>query len=527
MISNAMKIKKYYQTIKVKQMKTKLIATFLLLVIMAGTGCKKWLDQVPINTVTEDQAWQNGTDAEGAVAAAYSIFRRGLSGLTKDDTPSTTRNGSWGDYYFWGDARSCDWITPSNDGDWEAGFQNKLISRTELEPMTNWRLFYRAIEQCNLVLEKIPAITTNLTGERKAQLLADARFLRAMSHFYAARIWGDIPINMTARNVQPLGRSPLDSVMRMVVDEVDLAMPALVWTNKGTHKESTSRATKGAALALKAHALMWLEDYQEASDAMKEIIDANTFKLVPINQFRALFDTGESEEMIFQMYYDAKKGEYSDYYGHIMTYYLTNPYTSRGDLSLAIPRSKILEIYPDYVRDKSDKRVAEFFQSIDFSVSSGELRPVLPEPLQNGERNIMFAKFRKVKDRTYNLMDAPVPVFRYAEILLLKAEADARLGRVAEALDNLNKVRTRAGIPVFTRDDAPVVIEEVLAERRRELVGEFHRVYDLVRLGRLHEFNTFITAQGEKDGAGFFPVSDEAFANNPNMEQTYYWQFNQ
>lgn len=508
-------------------MKNKLIASFLLLVMLAGTSCKKWLDQVPINTVTEDQAWQNGTDAEGAVAAAYSIFRRGLSGLTKDDTPSTTRNGSWGDYYFWGDARSGDWITPNNDSDWAAAFDNKLASRTELEPMTNWRLFYRAIEQCNLVLEKIPSITTNLSEERKAQLLADARFLRAMSHFYAARIWGDVPINLTARNVQPLGREPLETVMKMIVDELNLALPSLVWANKGTHKESTSRATKGAALALKAHALMWLKDYQGASDAMKEIIDAKVFRLVPINEFRILFDTGESEEMIFQMYYNAKKGEFSDYYGHIMTYYLTNPYTDRGNLSLAVPRSKIQEIYPDYVRDKSDKRVDEFFQSIDFSVSASELRPVLPDPLQNGERNIMFAKFRKVKDRTYNLMEAPVPIFRYADILLLKAEADARLGRVADALDNLNQVRRRAGIPVFTRDDAAVVIDEVLAERRRELIGEFHRVYDLVRLGRLHEFNPSVSVQAEKDGAGFFPVSDEAFANNPNMEQTYYWQFNQ
>lgn len=522
-----MKIIKHYQIFKHKQMKNKLVALFLIVVTLAGTGCKKWLDQQPINTVTEDQALQNGTDAEGAVAAAYSIFRRGLSGLTKDDTPSTTRNGSWGDYYFWGDSRSGDWITPNNDGDWEAGFQNHLISRTELEPMNNWRLFYRAIEQCNLVLEKIPAITTNLTEERKAQLIADARFLRAMSHFYAARIWGDVPINLTARNVQPLGRSPLNDVMKMVVTEVDLALPSLVWANKGTHKESTSRATKGAALALKAHALMWLKDYQGASDAMKQIIDGNVFRLVPINQFRALFDTGESQEMIFQMYYNANKGEFSDYYGHIMTYYLTNPYTDRGNLSLAVPKSKILEIYPDYARDKSDKRVAEFFQSVDFSVSSSQLRPILPDPLQNGEREIMFAKFRKVKDRSYNLMDAPVPIFRYAEILLLKAEADARLGRIADALENLNKVRIRAGIPAFTRDDAPVVIEEILAERRRELIGEFHRVYDLVRLGRLHEFNSFVTAQGEKDGAGFFPVSDEAFNNNPNMEQTYYWQFNQ
>nr|WP_068888808.1 RagB/SusD family nutrient uptake outer membrane protein [Pedobacter panaciterrae] len=508
-------------------MKNKIITMCLIILTLTGTSCKRWLDELPINTVTEDQAWQTGSDAEGAVAAAFAIFRRGLSGLTKDDTPSTTRNGSWGDYYFWGDARSGDWITPNNDGDWAAGFQNHLIQRTQLEPMTNWRLFYRAIEQCNLILEKIPEINNGLTQERKLQLLAEARFLRAMSHFYAARIWGDIPINLKARNVEAIGREPINTVMQMVISEVDQAIPNLPWQNKGSRKESMSRGTKGAALALKAHACMWLKDYQGASNAIKEIMDANIFKLVTMDGLRTLFDTGESEEVIFEMYYDVKKGEYSDYYGHIMTYYLTNPYTSRGDLSLAVPKSKILEIYPDYARDKSDKRVAAFFQSIDFSVSSSELRPVFPDPLQNGERAIMFAKFRKVKDRTYNLMDAPVPIFRYADVLLLKAEADARLNRISDALENLNKVRERAGIPLFTRDDQPVVIDEILAERRRELIGEFHRVYDLVRVGRLHEFNPYITAQGEKDGAGFFPVSQEAFANNPRMEQTYYWQFNQ
>jgi tetratricopeptide (TPR) repeat protein len=508
-------------------MKNKIITMCLLILILTGPSCKRWLDELPINTVTEDQAWKTGSDVEGAVASAFAIFRRGLSGLTKDDTPSTTRNGSWGDYYFWGDARSGDWITPNNDGDWQAGFQNHLIQRTELEPMTNWRLFYRAIEQCNLILEKIPNINDGLTQERKSQLIAEAHFLRAMAHFYAARIWGDVPINLKARNVEPIGREPLKTVMEMVVSEVDLAIPNLPWQYKGTRKESMSRGTKGAALALKAHALMWLKDYQGASNAIKEIMDSNIFKLVTMDGLRVLFNTGESEEVIFEMYYDVKKGEYSDYYGHIMTYYLMNPYTSRGELSLAVPKSKILEIYPDYAKDKSDKRVPAFFESIDVSVSNSELRPVLPDPLQNGERAIMFAKFRKVKDRTYNLMDAPVPIFRYADVLLLKAEADARLNRISDALENLNKVRLRAGIPLFTRDDQPVVIDEILEERRRELIGEFHRVYDLVRVGRLHEFNPFITAQGEKDGAGFFPVSDEAFANNPRMEQTYYWQFNQ
>lgn len=508
-------------------MKNKITSVFLLLVLLTGAGCKKWLDELPINTVTEDQAWRTGSDAEGAVAVAFGIFRRGLSGLTKEDTPATTRNGSWGDYYFWGDGRSGDWITPNNDGDWNACFQNRMLQRSELEPLTNWRLFYRAIEQCNLVLEKMPEITTGLTQERRAQLLAEARFLRAMAHFYAARIWGDVPVNLKARNVEPLGREPLSEVMKMVISEVNLALPDLLWQNKGTRKESMSRGTKGAALALKAHASMWLHDYQGASDAIQQIIDSKIFKLVSMDELRLLFDAGETEEIIFEMYYDQKKGEYSDYYGHIMTYYLQNPYTDRGELSLAVPRSKILQIYPDYARDKSDKRVAAFFQSVDNSVSNNEIRPIFADPLQNGERAIMFAKFRKIKNRSYNLMDAPVPVFRYADMLLLKAEADARLGNVAAALGYLNEVRVRAGIPRFERDDAPVVIEEVLEERRRELIGEFHRVYDLVRLGRLHEFNSFVTAQGEKDGAGFCPVSDEAFNNNPRMEQTYYWQFNQ
>lgn len=508
-------------------MKSKIFITCLTLLMLVSQGCKDWLDQLPINTVTEDQAWKNGSDAEGAVAKAFAIFRRALAGLTKDDTPSTTRAGAWGDYYFWGDMRSGDWITPNNDGDWQAGFKNNLIARTQLEPMTNWRLFYRSIEQCNLVLENVPTITEGFTAERKAQLLAEAHFMRAMAHFYAARVWGDIPINLTARNVTPLGREPLNDVMKMVVAEADLAIPVLPWMYEGTRKKSISRGTKGAALALKAHALMWLKDYQGASAALQEIIDEGVFSLVPISGFRDMFDKGESNEMVFHMFYDASIGEFSDYYGHILTYYLTNPYTSRGNLSLAVARSRILEIYPDYARDQSDKRVAEFFQSVDFSVGENEIRPIFADPLANGERQIMFAKFRKAKDRSYNLMDSPVPIFRYADILLLKAEADARLNKVNESMTNLNLVRTRAGIPLFTKTDQALLIEEVLEERRRELIGEYHRVYDLVRLGRLHDFNSSVTEKNEKDGAGFFPVSDEAFANNPNMTQTYYWQFNQ
>ncbi len=512
---------KYYDV------KFRMIAVYMAIIVLALSGCKDWLNEQPIDTITEDQAWESGSDAEGAVAQAFAIFRRALAGLTKSDTPSTTRNGAWGDYYFWGDARCGDWITPNDDGDWGACMENNLLARSELQPLNNWRLYYRVIEQCNLILEEVPDITEDLTDDRKSELLAEARFLRAMAHFYAARIWGDIPINLTAQNTEALGRTDIDSVMNMVISEVDEAIPDLPWEYDGTRKESMSRGTKGAALALEAHAHMWRGEYQEASDAIQKIIDSDEFSLVPIDEFRDMFDEGESDEIVFQIYYDADDGEYSGYYGTILTYYLTNPYTSRSNLSLAVSKSKIEEIFSEYAEDQSDQRVPQFFQSVDFSESSSELRDIFSDPLANGEEEIMFAKFRKDKDLSYDEIDAPIPIFRYAGLLLLKAEADARLGNLSEALTNINKVRTRAGIYSYTREEQEVLIEEALEERRKELIGEFQRGYDLVRLGRLHEYNDYISEEDEEEGAGFFPVDDEAFDDNPNMTQTTYWQYNE
>lgn len=502
---------------------------FLLSVLIFGSSCSGWLEEIPINTITEEQAWQTGSDAEGAVAAAFGLFRRSLGGLTAEDTPATTRWGAWGDYCFWGDCRSGDWIAPGGDSDWIALFENRLIEKTALNPLNNWRLFYRTIEQCNLSILNIPDIAVDITDDRKNELIAEARFMRAMSHFYASRIWGDIPINTTARNVEPIGRSPQEEVMRLVVSEVSDIVDILPWRYTDSNDQvdmdySTTRGSKGAALALLAHAHMWLEEYQEASDAIDKIIQSGTYEILPISFFREIFDEGGSSEMIFEMFYDKEYGEFSGYYGHALTWFVVNPYTSRDVLSVAIPKSKIFELFPEY---EIDKRIPELFQSADRSVNNSEIRPIFDDPLQNGEEEIMFAKFRKAKDRSYDFMESTVPVFRYAGLLLLKAEADARLGNGTAARDNINIIRERAGLPLLVRSEAEVLIEEALEERRRELLGESSRSYDLVRLGRLHEFNENITEQDEQQGAGYFPVDPEAFVNNPEMEQSYYWQFNQ
>ena len=158
------------------RIRNKILVISLVAILFHSLGCSDWLNEQPLNTVTEDLAWQDGKDAEGAVAAAFTVFRRALGGLTRSDTPATTRYGAWGDYYFWGDARCGDWITPNDDSDWLACIENRLIEQTQLAPLSNWRLFYRTIEQCNLILENLPGIEKNFSPERREELLAEARF---------------------------------------------------------------------------------------------------------------------------------------------------------------------------------------------------------------------------------------------------------------------------------------------------------------------------------------------------------------
>lgn len=506
-------------------MKRKFIIRLCSLVMMIGilTGCyEDLLDQKPLGTVTSQLFWSNYKDADAAVNGMYSLLRRSLQGLTKNDVATSSRWNEWGDYFVYGDMRSGDWWTPNGDNDWKNLIQNNLRSFSALKDLQNWRFFYRVIEQCNQIITYVPEIPSGkISEEQRNEAIAQAKSIRGFTYLYIARIWGDAPLNITVENVTPLPRTSKSEILAQAEKDLTEAIPNLpvefITNGLKDRIKTRTRMSKGAALATLAHVYMWMEDYQKAFDAVTQIENLGIYRILDASQYRSIFDEGETDEGIFEIYYSTEQGEDVGYYGQSLTWFLPRPYTTRGNISATVKKQVIMDLY-----EPEDKRIKEFYQGVDFTnIDNVEL---IDNPLSVDEDNIIMAKYRKATDGQY-LFENNVVIFRYAGLLLLKAEAAAQLGSPDQAVQYLNIVRNRAGLLDYSGAlDPNSLVEEVLQERRRELVAESHRFYDLLRTGTLHKFTQFITADQEALGAGYWPINDEAFRNNPNMEQNNYWK---
>jgi len=495
----------------------------LLVGVFILTGCyDDLLDQKPLGTVTAQLFWANYKDADAAVNGMYSLLRKSMQGLSRADVSSATRGGAWGDYLVWGDLRSGDWITPNEDNDWKNLMQNNLRAFPALRDMQNWRFFYRVIEQCNQIIAYVPGISSDRISEEQVnEVVAQALAVRSFVYLYITRIWGDVPINNTVENVTPLGRKPKMEVWKMAVSDLLKVLPDLPveYSSNGLKDrvKTHTRFTKGAAYATLAHLYMWMGEYQKAFDAVTEIQNLGIYRVLDASQYRNIFDEGQSDEGILEMFLSIEKGEWVGYYGLAQTWFYIRPFTTRDRISIAMPKAKIEQLYAP-----EDKRIKEFFMGIDLTDINNPI--IVDNPLSMQDGNIIISKYMKEPNMEYKF-DNNIMVFRYSGLILLKAEAAAHLGNTSDAIELLNVIRNRAGLDDYDGVDAQKeVIDEILQERRRELVGESHRFYDLLRLGRLHEFTPFISEIDEANGAGYWPVNDEAFINNPNMEQNYYWK---
>lgn len=499
-----------------------------IIVIVAATlfiitGCTDdLLDQEPRHTVTYKLFWKTNDDVEAAVNGMYALVKSSIKGLTRQDVPNSRRWGSWGDYFIYGDSRSGDWKNlADNDNDWKNITKNNLRAFPALQDLQNWRLFYRTIEQANQIITHVPEMTVNITEEEKNRAVAQALFVRAYIHFYMTRIWGDVPMNLQMENVEPLGRIAKETIWEQCIIDLEQAvqsLPVQYYVNgeSGAIDNIRTRChiTKGTAWAIMAHIYMWQKEYQKAVDVIDQLEATGLYRLLNASQYRQIFDEGLSDEGIFEIFYSFDHGEYETYYGSSLTWFFIRPFTTRSKISYGLTKSKILEIY----HYDNDARLEEFFMSIDETTFTP-----LPSALDGEEDGIMFAKYRKEPNYEYKF-ENNIMLIRYSGILLLKAEAEAHLGNSAKALEYLNQIKERAGIETYSNTDPELLIAEIIDERRRELIGESQRFYDLLRLGWIHKYSAFVTKADEDNGGGYWPIHDEAFLQNPEMTQNSFWE---
>lgn len=481
----------------------KLIINFCTVaVVISFISCKKFLDEVPISSATDATFWRNASDANSGVAAGYALVRASLN------------NGGGLSFYEYGDFPTDEYNVPSGRLADIANF-NWAVSTTDVNDnlfrLRRFDSFYDGIDQANRCLKFIPGIDDGKfpSVAIKNNLIGEAYFLRAFNYFYLTRVWGDVPLVTATEDplkAQNLPRTKAADVLAQCIKDANMAISLLSW-NYTNNADRVVRANKGAAYALLAHIYAWQGDYQNCSTTIDNIINQNFYAYVNRDNYLDIFNKGQSTEGIFEI---AQNGTDEGQTGGISSLTLKAPYltTNSGNALITINQAAFSTLFSD----QTDKRLAAAFDFV------GTTDPICIKysniSYVNGQNTILPIKRN-------NLV-----IFRYSDIKLLKAEALAALGNVADAKTVLNEVRAQAGLAAYAGTDADL-LNSIFDERGRELFLEGHRYYDLVRQAKKTGVLNFgiskMNASEFAAGKYYWPIDPSLIILNPKLTQTPYW----
>ncbi|PSL46462.1 SusD-like starch-binding protein associating with outer membrane [Chitinophaga niastensis] len=487
-------------------------------------SCKKLLEQQPINSPYNSVFWQNQRDAEQGIAGNYALLRNALT--------TNTAFGGYMSNFAYGSLPAYEFsVFNQYDLSFLVNGGNSMATADflgdYLDPLADWTPYYKIITQSNIILYNVPKIPDNQFTETptptRNRFLGEALFLRAYTYFYMTRIWGDVPLinqyDADPAHAKNVPRTNEKMVLDSCVNDLKQAINLLPWTNK-KGAEVAVRANKGAAYALLAHIYMWQNFLTKGSNpaylsnaiaAVDTLESSGQYQLLPATNYPSIFH-GKTSEGIFELNMQVSTIEQQTEDGY---YYniLQDPLIIKKSGSPAILNTDLMN---DIYDDSTDLRLNYFFYGLK---ETNITKHILCKFAGPNAQNIYY---KNPGNNTGAAVDANIILLRYADLILLRAEAYADQGNAGAALSDINKVRRRAG--AADTDGNGDVKYEVFRERSRELYGEGQRWYDLVRTGYLKTesggkfTDTRYNAEGWK-----WPVARKLFLNNTVLTQNSYW----
>jgi len=343
---------------------------------------------------------------------------------------------------------------------------------------TMWTDSYRCISRANIVLEKAGQVTMDTTLRNR--YLAEMKFIRALNYFNLVRIWGAVPLvtqNLSDdyQQAYEFGRTPVDQVYTQI--EKDLTEAAQVLPASYPAAD-LGRATRTAAKGLLGKVYITQRKYQQAAATLGELIEgtptagnmAKVHGLVSTS-FEDVFSASNemNKEILFAVrYISGGLGLGSGFASNFLPTYSGTDIIRVGLSGGPVVRQDLVNAFPEGDRRKAVS-VGYYTKGNSASTSDYYTRKYI----------INGAPFAR------NDADNDWIVLRYADVLLLYAEALNETGKSTEALPYVNMVRARAGLTVLTSQNQSILRLTIENERRLELSYEGHRWFDLVRTGRL------------------------------------------
>lgn len=461
---------------KYKKLFFKNIFVLPVVVILTNiTGCSKsYLDTAVQGQLPATQFWQTQDDATKAVNAMYANTRgfyfsafsaMAMESLGSDDA-STGTEPSDGSYGFMNE------------------FDTYTVTSTNDRVFDFWNGMYQEINFCNQILDNVPGIS--MDENLKSRYLLEAKFLRAYSYFRLVRAFGDVPLRLhvpKGASEYNIPRAPKADVWAAI--EQDLNDAAALPVSYGG--ADVGRATKGAALALHAKVALYQNKWGDVKTYTDQVMTLG-YSLYP--DFEKMFrqDGENCAESIYEIQAayvpniaDASNGQYCQIQ------------QARGSFDgngwgFNTPTQDLADAF-----EADDPRRAGTILFRGLTSVEGDLIPTTAtNPMYNYKSYVPFTVYTVTQGADQN-----VRVIRYADVLLMNAEANNELGNTSEALSSLELVRARArdfaianGAPAGTLPEVTTTVQADLRnaiyhERRVEMAMDFDsRYFDVIRQGR-------------------------------------------
>ena len=498
-------------------MKKHIIYLLSILTLLLGSCGKDFLNVTPKDDLSGNNYWQSEQDVEQFLIGVYSAFRDAT--MTRMFFPAT------GDLRYAPINRTS--ATSGEGRDYLTFLRQNLLNATLEErfnffgftEITRWDAFYKMVQLANIVVYEMDQLDPEiLSQEKKAQYQAEAVFLRNVAYFFMVRLYGDVPYYTDAYHSEAIGRTDMLTVLQNGIDDMAAHYQNLPWTYEDPSIVG-NRAMRGSAIVLMMHMNMWIagftdEDsfpyYEEVAALGREIMEDNqgSYELLPLARTKEIFK-GRTKEGLFEITQNLNYGEtfhqsapFSDY---VLRY--PNKVTTR---SFIYYDSKFMEeLYP---MSSTDERKSIWFDEHIYA-SDGMMQM------------LKFSNIFMEEGEDYNPDDNQI-VFRYADAILLRAEALAELGRDAQAREIVNVVRERAQADLAVTEVGDELKDFIWWERTRELMGEGHFFYDLVRTRKVVNSKYTmapINVDAFNRGAWTWPIHPDALNNNPYMTLNTYW----
>jgi starch-binding outer membrane protein, SusD/RagB family len=506
----------------------------IILSILASftiTGCENDLDIVNPNEATVESFWKNQSDAIAGVNAVYSTLHRGAI-------------SRWMPFYYI--IRSDEGRSTSPATDIVNNMDQFLVTDYNFWGAYDiWKDIYVGVFRANQVLDNVPAIP--MDEAMKARVLGEAKFLRGLFYYNLVSLWGNVPLMLTTSspNDKPVTASAAE-VWGQVEKDLGEAV-AVLPTSYGA--EDLGRATKGAAQALLAKAYVQQGKYNEALVPLEWLVTGegkSIYDLMPNYRDNFLVTTENNKESVFEWQFQLNPSENHDddtdngrpdnlNYGTSLAQFFgpSGIGWSDGEAQRWVVDEFMLE---PTAAGQRDPRLAVSFL-FDYNNEAGPDATMIygktfTERYGAGNQRVWFHKFQNDHWKDFEGYNSPNNwrYIRYADVLLMYAEALNATGSTTAAYAHVDRVRERAGLKKLSVAMPGLSQGQFLAqlkhERLLELSGEGHRWMDLARWGDLgpaiasrdNAFANFVIGKHE-----LLPVPQQEIDINPSLAQNTNW----